>query len=371
MNPSIHVGTRKGLFTVCKAGARWEIANIAHIGEPVTMLLPRPKEGFTLACLTLGHFGTKLRRRDANTDEWKELGVPVFPQGATIPAGQPTGDEPVATKPASLSEIWSLEVGGENLSDVLWAGTIPGGLFRSDDAGESWQLVSSLWNKPERFRWFGGGKDDAGIHSICVDPRDSNRVTIGISSGGVWQTADAGHSWENVGQGLRAEYLPPNLQYDIVSQDPHRLVQCPTQPDIFWIQHHNGIFRSTDGAKTFTEILTAKPSSFGFAVVVHPKDPDTAWFVPAQKDQYRIPVDGRMVVSRTRDGGRTFDVLSKGLPDRHAYDIVFRHALDIDSTGELLAMGSSTGGLWVSEDGGESWDLISHTLPPIYTVRIA
>ena len=73
--------------------------------------------------------------------------------------------------------------------------------------------------------------------------------------------------------------------------------------------------------------MKAKPSSFGFGVVVHPKDPDTAWFVPGIKDEKRYPVDGKLVVTRTRDGGKSFDVLSNGLPQEHAYDIVFRHAL--------------------------------------------
>jgi hypothetical protein len=48
---------------------------------------------------------------------------------------------------------------------------------------------------------------------------------------------------------------------------------------------------------------------------------------------------------------------------------VFRHALAIDETGDLLAMGSTTGGLWVSENSGDSWQCISQELPPIYCVR--
>ena len=54
---------------------------------------------------------------------------------------------------------------------------------------------------------------------------------------------------------------------------------------------------------------------FGFPVVVDPADPNTAWFVPAIKDEKRIPVGGKLVVARTRDGGKTFDVLGDGLPD--------------------------------------------------------
>jgi hypothetical protein len=112
-----------------------------------------------------------------------------------------------------------------------------------------------------------------------------------------------------------------------------------------------------------------RPSGFGFAVAVHPHDADTAWFVPGIKDEHRIPVDGKLVVTRTRDGGRSFEVLDRGLPQEHAYDLVLRHALDVDASGEVLAFGSTTGSLWISENGGDDWQAVSHHLPPIYAVR--
>ena len=134
-------------------------------------------------------------------------------------------------------------------------------------------------------------------------------------------------------------------------------------------EHHNGVFRSTDAARSWQEVTTIRPAKFGFAVVVHPEDPDTAWFVPGVKDECRVPVDGRLVVARTRDGARSFDVLTEGLPQSHAYDLVYRHALAIDHSGERLAMGSTTGHLWVSENGGDRWTLAAGHLPPISCVR--
>jgi hypothetical protein len=136
-----------------------------------------------------------------------------------------------------------------------------------------------------------------------------------------------------------------------------------------WIQHHNGIFVSSDEGLTFTEITGVEPSVFGFPVAAHPRDPDTAWFVPEIKDERRIPRDGRLVVNRTRDGGKSFETLTQGLPGIHAYDVVYRHALAIDDSGDRLAFGSTTGGLWVTENGGDEWRFITHTLPPIYAVR--
>jgi photosystem II stability/assembly factor-like uncharacterized protein len=135
------------------------------------------------------------------------------------------------------------------------------------------------------------------------------------------------------------------------------------------VQHHNGVFRSTDGARSWQDVTTIRPAKFGFAVAVHPCDPDTAWFVPGVKDECRIPVDARLVVARTRDGARSFQVLTEGLPQSHAYDLVHRHALAVDASGECLAMGSTTGHLFVSENAGDNWSLVAGHLPPIACVR--
>jgi hypothetical protein len=168
---------------------------------------------------------------------------------------------------------------------------------------------------------------------------------------------------------MRAEYYPPEQQGDPNVQDVHCLVQCAANPEMFWVQHHNGIFKSVDGAASWTEIKDVKPSVFGFPVAVHPKDPNTAWFVPSHKDEKRCPLDGRVVVNRTRDGGKTFETLRRGLPQEYAYDLVYRHGLDVDESGSRLAFGSTTGSVWISEDASDSWQTVSSNLPPVYVVR--
>jgi len=181
------------------------------------------------------------------------------------------------------------------------------------DRGASWTLLDSLWNRPERKKWFGGGYDSPGIHSICIHPRNSRLLRLAVSCGGVWESDVGGHNW--------------------------------------------------------SEIHNVEPSAFGFAVAVHPTDPETAWFVPGVKDEYRVPVDGRLVVNRTRDGGATFEQLTSGLPRTKAWDLVYRHALAIDATGEVMAFGSTTVNLWLSENQGDDWQCLSNHLPPISVVR--
>ncbi|RQR59864.1 exo-alpha-sialidase [Burkholderia sp. Bp9126] len=379
MDDRLLVATRKGLFVLQTDGnGGWTLDEPHFAGEPVSMVLPDPRDGTLYAALNLGHFGVKLHRRRAGKTEWEACAVPVYPpqppdespagDSASANAGATTTAPTPPAPPWSLQQIWSLETGGPDEPGALWAGTIPGGLFRSDDGGDTWTLNRALWDRPERPEWFGGGYDAPGIHSVMVDPRDSRHVSIGISCGGVWQTDDGGATWRVTADGMEADYMPPERRGDANVQDPHRVVQCAANPDVLWTQHHCAIFRSTDGAAHWQRI-EAQPSSFGFAVAVHPRDADTAWFVPAVKDECRIPVNGQFVVTRTRDGGRTFERLSNGLPPAPAYDLVYRHGLAVDGTGSRLAMGSTTGGLWTSDDGGESWRVVSAHLPPVYCVR--
>ncbi|MEO7478730.1 MAG: exo-alpha-sialidase, partial [Lysobacteraceae bacterium] len=207
-----------------------------------------------------------------------------------------------------------------------------------------------------------------GIHSICVDPRDPRCVRIAISTGGVWRSDDAGESWAQTAHGMFAAYMPEERKFEPGVQDVHRIVQCRATPDAFWAQHHNGVFRSISGGGDWKEVANVQPSVFGFAVAVHPRDANTAWFVPAIKDERRIPVNGEVVVARTRDGGQSFDVLRDGLPQQDAYDLVYRHALAIDGSGDRLAFGSTTGGLWISENQGDRWQALDARLPMVHAV---
>ena len=337
MSERLWVGSRKGLFEL----RRGRIVKHHFPGQPVSALLER-REALWCA-LNLGHFGAKLWRSKDGGGSWHEVACPAYPK-------EEGG--------AALNQIWVLEGDAER----LWAGTIPGGLFHSADEGDSWRLVESLWNREERKEWFGGGADAPGIHSILTKGKE---VTIAVSCGGVWHSPDNGETWQLFGAGMSAPYMPPEQQSNANIQDVHRMARCAARPEVVWVQHHGGIYRSSDAARSWAGVN----GSFGFAVVAHPRDPGAAWFVPAIKDELRYPADGRLAVTRTRDGGRSFERLTEGLPQEHAYDLVYRHGLDIDSSGSQLAMGSTTGGLWISSNGGDAWQCVSAHLPPIYCLR--
>jgi len=354
-NDRAWVATRKGLFELRASAGAWRIERVNFLGEPVTMLLPPDEQGRMLAALNLGHFGVKLHASSDAGSSWQEVATPTFPEQPQDAAGPPW----------KLVLVWSLErVGNE-----VWAGTIPGGLFRSADFGQSWQLVDPLWQRAERLGWFGGGYDAPGIHSICPHPGQPGETLLGISCGGAWRTTDGGTQWQLSARGMRADFMPPEMAEDQNVQDPHRIQRCAAQPQVLWCQHHGGIWRSTDNAASWHE-LKAPLTSFGFAVAAHPQDGETAWFVPGIKDEKRVPVDGALVVNRTRDGGRSFETLRNGLPQKDCYDLIYRHGLDVAADGRTLMMGSTTGHVWASGDAGDTWGAVALNLPPIAAVRL-
>ena len=363
MQKRILVSTRKGLFELAKRGITWAVKDAHFLGDNVTLALHDPRDGTDYAALNHGHFGIKLHRRDKGKKQWVEIAAPKYPEK---PDGLEDKDGWGRDVKWTTQLIWALETGGPEQKGTIWAGTMPGGLFRSDDRGTTWHLFENLWRMPDRNKWLGGGADIPGIHSICVDPRSADSVRVAVSCGGVWATQDGGKSWAQSAHGMKFDDGPAVESPD--AQDPHLMVQCAGEPEKFWVQHHAGIFKSDNDGKNWMEVK-AKPSSFGFAVAVHPKDANTAWFVPGIKDEKRIPVGGALVVTRTRDGGKTFKSLKKGLPQKHAYDLVFRHGLGLDNSGKKLAMGSTTGNVWVSENSGDAWKLVTSTLPPVHAVR--
>jgi hypothetical protein len=359
---SLLVGTRKGLFVLQQQGTNWHVQSTHFLGEPVSYALATPQGWF--AALRLGHFGVKLHRSQDAGKSWQEVAAPAFPPK---PSEGPLKDDPT---PWAVDMIWTLShsPAQNGQAQTLWAGCIPAGLFRSTDAGDSWQLVESLWQVPGRTEWFGGGYDQAGIHSVLVDPRDARHITVAISCAGVWQSHDAGNTWQATCKGLEADYMPPERREDPAGQDPHCVVHCDAQPDVLWMQHHGGLYRSANAGHTWQRLPKPAPSDFGFAIAAHPTDPQRAWVVPAQADAQRIPVGARMVVNETRDAGQSFTTHTSGLPIFASYHLVYRHGLAITPDAKHLAMGSTTGGLWTSEAEGASWRKAEVDLPPIASV---
>ncbi len=354
---SLLLGTRKGTLILGHQHGEWRLLRECHAGVHVSYSFCDPRTKTLWSSLEHGHWGSKLECSQDMGETWEEVSAPKYPEDAVLREG----------KPATLKYIWNLAPGPRHLPERLYAGTIPGGLFQSDDGGRTFELMRGLWDHPSRpDHWFGGGFDEAGIHSIFVDPRDPQHLVVGISCAGVFESTDHGQTWEARNKGLRGDFLP-DPKSD-VGHDPHLLVSCAADPQVFWQQNHCGIFRSENGCQSWDDITQPEgPARFGFAIAADQADPLTAWVVPAESDQVRAAVGRALCVCRTEDGGKSWTQLRTGLPQHHCYDLVFRHGLDLQDS--KLAFGTSTGKLYISEDRGESWTGTALHLPPIYSVR--
>lgn len=386
MSDRILVGTRKGTFVVEKVGGRWGVKLAGHAGMGVNFVTRDPGTGTLWAALGHGHWGAKLSRSTDGGASWHDAPQIKYPEGAKYLAPPDPTEDGVAPgeatlRDATLLKLWVIAFGAPG---TIHVGTIPGGLFTSRDGGETFELDRALWNHESRggdhfagtgtrvTHWYGTpaaeGEFAPGIHSIVVDPRDPQRVLVAVSTAGVLETTDGGKTWRGRNQGMLNDYLPdPAAPW---GHDPHFVALCPGQPDHVWQQNHSGVFYSADGAETWKRVSQPERGvHFGFPVCVDDQVGTTAWLVPGKADMQRTTIEGALFVARTEDGGQTWQQLREGLPQQHAYDVVYRHALH--NRGKTLAFGSTTGNLYVSDDRGDRWQTVANNLPPIYSVRFA
>lgn len=382
MSQQVLIGSRKGTFIVEKTNNRWRPRLVGHAGVGTNYVARDPYTGTLWAALGHGHWGAKLSRSTDNGNTWEDAPQIKYPTGARYLAPPLPGEDAnaaVVTKPATLLKLWVLAFGPKGR---IYVGTIPGGLFISEDGGESFELNRALWNHPSRggdlfngegsgiTHWFGTpaseGEFAPGIHSIAVHPEDPARILVAVSTAGVLETTDGGNSWHGRNKGMLNDYLPDSAAE--WGHDPHSIAQCPSDPKHVWQQNHSGVFYSNNGAQSWNPVSQPEQGVyFGFPVAVDQRDGKTAWLVPGKADSERMTIKGALFVARTRDGGQSWEQLREGLPQENAYDVVYRHALD--NKGDLLAFGSTTGNLYISESGGDSWITVANNLPPIYSVR--
>ena len=288
--------------------------------------------------------------------------------------------------------IWNVRPGLDSEPGVVYAGTQPAGLFRSEDWGHTWASVSGLNDGEYSKSWGPAGGGDSSLHSIEIDPRDPRRVYAAVSSGGSYVTEDGGDTWKIFSHaaivrnkaGVEftteiAKLFPdaprPDDMDPLAIDEMHKLWLDVKDPDRLWTQAHVGVFRSDDAGKTFEDVTTGLPSFHGFPIAVTRRAPDAAYVVPLAfaglNDNFRV-CDGQFTVYRTHDGGKTWQPLTDGLPGPHDYQSAYREGLDTDGQSpEGVYVGTSNGEVYASADGGDHWQRLPGTLPPILSVTCA
>ena len=353
------VGTMKGVFLLraSKGRGKWEVGGPYLPGSAVYGLGYDGRAGRTRiwAGPQSMHWGGLLRSSDDFGRSWTN------PEEANVkfPAG--TG--------VALKQIWQIVPGRDSEPDVLYCGVEPAALFVSRDAGATWSLTEGLWNHPQRPRWEPGGGGLC-LHTILLDPERPKRMCIAVSTGGMYATEDGGATWKPSNRGVRADFLPDkNPEF---GQCVHKVVQAPRQPERMFLQNHWGLYRSDDRGRNWTDVANGVPSDFGFAMGIHPRDPDRAWIVPLESDQFRCTPEGKLRVYRTGDAGGHWKAMTKGLPQKNAYETVLRDAMAVDTLDPAgVYFGTRSGKLFGSADEGKSWKTLIDGLPPIVAVKAA
>ena len=359
------VATRKGLWTLASdpARSRWTIGGPRFLGHNVHHAMVDPRDGRCwLAAARTGHLGPTVFRSSDRGRTWTEASrPPAFKAGA----GR-TVDHTFWLTPGHPSEPGS-----------WYAGTSPQGLFRSTDGGSTWTGVAGFNDHPQRKAWCGGDQDGTPdgpkMHSILVDPRDAKHLYMAMSSGGVFESLDAGADWKPLNRGVRADFLPqPTPEF---GHDPHCVRFAGSNPDRLYQQNHCGLYRLDRPSADWTDLGSGMPKSvgaIGFPVVAHPRDPDTAWIFPMDGTDVwpRTSPGGRPAVYRTLDAGRTWRRQDRGLPTRQAWWTVKRQAMSADARDPVgIYFGTSQGEVWGSRDEGRTWRCLARNLPPIQAVE--
>jgi photosystem II stability/assembly factor-like uncharacterized protein len=353
------VGTMKGLFLLVSGPGRrkWVMTGPFFPGSSVYAAALDRRDGRRRlwAAPSSMHWGAELAWSDDFGKTWTRPETPLV-------------RFPVESQ-AALANIWQITPGREEEPDTLYCGVQPSALFASNDAGKTWTLNTGLWDHPHRAKWMPGGGGLC-LHTVLVDPARPGRLTIATSTGGVYRSDDGGASWSARNRGVRAEFLPD--QHPEFGQCVHKIVHHPGRPGRLYLQNHWGLYRSDDGGDSWRDVANGVPSDFGFCMGIHPRDADTAFIVPLHSDEFRCTPEGRLRVYRTRDAGASWQALSRGLPQKGAFETVVRDALAVDALEPAgVYFGTRSGKLFGSPDEGRRWELLREGLPPIVCVKAA
>lgn len=352
----LYVGTRKGGFVLRSDLRRstWKIDGPFFEGAEVNHLIRDPRDERLWAAVTSYWFGSVVQVSVNGGKTWKKsnAGLAFTPD-----------------RNLKLNRTWVVCPDRESRPGTLWCGVDPGSLFRSDDGGKEWYEVKALGDHATRKNWMPGAGGMC-THSIMTDPFHPQRLYVAISAAGCFRSDDDGGTWQPLNRGVRADFLPNKLPE--VGQCIHHMVISRTQPNRLFQQNHCGVYASKDAAATWDDVSKGLPSRFGFPMVVHPHESETIYVVPEYGAEKRYVCDAKLTVWRSRNGGKSWQALTKGLPQKNCYTQTLRQASTADTCDEAgIYVGTTNGEIFYSRNGGDSWDLLAAHLPPVLSLEAA
>ncbi|OLC19133.1 MAG: hypothetical protein AUH27_06655 [Chloroflexi bacterium 13_1_40CM_66_19] len=360
------VGTRKGAFVLTSDGSRksWRIEGPHFAGWEIYHVKGSPADPKRLyASQSSGWFGQVLQRSNDGGKTWEAAGNDFQYEGTT---GTHTWYDG-SPHPWEFKRVWHIE---PSLSDpeMIYAGVEDAALFASRDGGSTWAEMPGLRTHETAPSW-APGAGGLCLHTIVIDPTNPDRVFIAISAAGVFRSEDAGKSWQPANRGLRSNTMPDEDAE--VGHCVHRIAIHPSRPNTLFMQKHWDVMRSDDGAESWREISGNLPTDFGFVIDVNSNEPDTVYVVPITSDSHHFVSEGKLRVYRSKTGGDDWEALTNGLPQKDCYVNVLRDAMTVDQLDPCgVYFGTSGGQVYASADGGDSWDAIVRDLPPVLSVEV-
>ena len=360
------VGTRKGAFVLTSDGSRksWRIEGPHFAGWEIYHVKGSPADPKRLyASQSSGWFGQVLQRSNDGGKTWEAAGNDFQYEGTT---GTHTWYDG-SPHPWEFKRVWHIE---PSLSDpeMIYAGVEDAALFASRDGGSTWAEMPGLRTHETAPSW-APGAGGLCLHTIVIDPTKPDRMFIAISAAGVFRSEDAGKSWQPANRGLRSNTMPDEDAE--VGHCVHRIAIHPSRPNTLFMQKHWDVMRSDDGAESWREISGNLPTDFGFVIDVNSNEPDTVYVVPITSDSHHFVSEGKLRVYRSKTGGDDWEALTNGLPQKDCYVNVLRDAMTVDQLDPCgVYFGTSGGQVYASADGGDSWDAIVRDLPPVLSVEV-
>lgn len=375
----LFLGTAKGIFVLEASASRrsWKQRGPYLLGSKVYDVCADPRDPKRLvATVSGGHLGPTVFHSKNKGRTWTESSHP--PRFSKAKGKRPTVRG--GTRGHAVKVNFFLTPGHADETGTWYLGTAPQALFRSTDGGDTWSEVTGFGHGRNWHAWTMGGKDEspegALLHSIRVDPRDARHLYVSLSMGGTFESVDKGKSWRPLNKGVVMDYSStPDADY---GHDPHLMIIHPGDPDRLYQQNHCGIYhldrRDGDTWKRIGARMPKAIGDIGFPMVPHPTDPDRVWVFPMDGTALwpRTPKKGRPAVYETQNGGKRWIRRDSGLPAESAWWTVLRQAMCADDRAKNtgLYLGTTSGEVWGSRDGGETYSCLTRHLPRIHSVRI-
>ncbi|SMY09022.1 WD40/YVTN/BNR-like repeat-containing protein [Flavimaricola marinus] len=375
---SVLVGTTKGAFVLDAKPDRsdFEVRGPFCDGWPINHVASDPETGRMWAAGGGDWFGAGVFRSDDGGKTWtlsKLTSGDMDEWAANDPefAKMIGWTDTPAPFEKQFSQVWSLHFA----HGVLYAGTKPAMLLASRDGGVTWDIVNGLTDHPSRPDWHGGA---AGLvlHTIVPDPADADRMWVAISAAGVFATEDGGKTWDRRNRLSNTDHVhhahPAAPKGGETGHCVHNMVRAPGDGiDVLYQQNHHGVFRSPDGGRSWDDVTEGLPSTFGFPIAVHPRDPDRIWTLPLNGDtEGRYPPDASAAVWRSSDSGAHWEKCQSGLPDKNCFFTVLRQSMSVDLAEPVgVYFGTNTGSIFASRDEGDTWSEVARHLPTVLCVE--